>query len=288
MKISAKVRLLNFFRQVWMIPVLESFLASKTQGLPPNHFICKWVPNPYQYRSGSLRRIRQGGVQLEVDISDYIGHYLYFAFEDSSANALFRQVTAVSHVVDVGANLGWTALRMASLAPQGWVMAFEPDRENFTRCQANVSLNSFPNLFLFQVGLGSQPGTATMEVRTPSNRGGNRISPSSEPTNKTIEMARLDDMLSQFPDNRIDLIKIDVEGFELHVLRGAEQTLKQCKPVLFIELDDNNLRDQGDSARELVQFLEGHGYQTLEDAATGTKISSSTSFDHCHMDILAK
>jgi hypothetical protein len=83
------------------------------------------------------------------------------------------------------------------------------------------------------------------------------------------------------------LIKVDVEGFELHVLRGAEKTLRQCKPALFIELDDNNLSDQGDSAEKLVSYLEDLGY-AITDAGTGAPVRSGKPFTNCHTDIIAR
>jgi hypothetical protein len=125
-----------------------------------------------------------------------------------------------------------------------------------------------------------------MEVRAPSNLSGNRIVPSGV-GNTPVEVWPLDEIIETFPGTRIDLIKIDVEGYELHVLRGSLQTLKRCRPVLFIELDDNNLRDQGDSAQSLVKYLEELGY-SITDAVNGSPVRSDQSFTNCHTDIIAR
>jgi len=223
---------------------------------------------------------------MSVDISDYMGHYFYFGFDDPSNRALFSQVHNATRIVDVGANIGWTALRMASIAKNGWVMAFEPDPLNHQRCKENVNLNSFENLQLFPVALGSETGHATMEVRTPYNFGGNRIIPGGG-EGRLVSLRKLDDMVDEFPDSQIDLLKIDVEGYELEVLRGAAQLIKRCKPILFVELDDNNLRDHGSSAADLVESLESNGYVHIKNHITGLQVDSSQSFTNCHLDILA-
>lgn len=286
MTLPLRVRFLNFFRQIWMIPVLESMLTRLTYRADPVKGVSKWVPNPYQYASPSLREFERDGVRMQVDISDYIGHYLYFGFADPSTSKLFSLVKSDSHIVDIGANIGWTALRMASMTTGGWVQAFEPDPRNHTRCMTNVNRNKLPNLHVNQLALGSARGQGQMEVRTPSNLGGNRVGPGGIGSTP-VEIYPLDQLIERFPDPRIDLIKIDVEGYELQVLRGAMQTLQRCKPVLFVELDDNNLRDQGDSAQSLVKYLEELGYSICE-AVTGIPIRSEQSFVNCHTDIIAR
>lgn len=267
---------------------MESFLARQTQDLSPNNFVSKWVPNPYQYRQGSLRTIDRYGIKMEVDISDYIGHYLYFGFLDHSAEKLFSLCTETSNVIDVGANIGWTALRLARKAVKGKVYAFEPDPFNRDRCLENVKRNALGNLEVFPLALGNTESTINMEVRTPSNRGGNRIAPRGLGGTVPVQVGRMDQMTPISELEKIDLIKIDVEGFELQVLKGASGVLRKHKPILFVELDDDNLRDQGDSATELIRFLEERGYASITNAVNGETISSAMSFANCHMDILAK
>ncbi len=288
MNLPIKVRVLNVFRRLLMIPFLESFLAGNTSGLPPDHWICKFVPNPYQYEPGSFRILERNGIRMQVDVSDYIGHYIYFGFEDPSYRTLFSLCSPTSHVLDIGANIGWTALRLAGIAREGRVIGFEPDPMNFDQCHSNVERNDLKNIQVYPLALGDRAGSASMEVRTPSNRGGNRISPAGTEPGKMVEVMRLDDFLSAHPLDRVDLIKMDVEGFELHVLRGAEKTLRQFKPSLFIEVDDNNLRDQGDSAPLLVRFLEQLGYVNILHAESSQPVSSLMNFEGCHFDIIAR
>ena len=80
-------------------------------------------------------------------------------------------------------------------------------------------------------------------------------------------MTTLDGFLGERTSLPGDWIKIDVEGYEARVLRGAAATIARCRPGLFIEVDDANLRGQGDSAGGLLKWVEGTGYE-IPDAAT--------------------
>lgn len=284
MKLPFRVRALNIFRRVWMLRPLETWLAAQTAGRSPSALICKFVPNPYQYPRGSLRLLERESVRMTVDISDYVGHYLYFGFKDAGIERLFALCGENSIVIDVGANIGWTCLRMAGKARQGHVIAFEPDPVNAARCLANAALNGFPNLKIETLALGETDGLASMEVRTPANLGGNRIAANGGTTPVTIR--RMDHVASVGELHRIDLIKIDVEGYELKVLKGARETLARHKPRLFIEVDEQNLFDQGDSARDLINFLKSCGYSSFIDAATGAERHASEDFSHCHFDMI--
>ena len=288
MNLSSKTRLLNYFRNIFRLPFLESLLASMTVGKSPQHLISKLVPNPYQYPPATIRVLKRNGVTMQVDMSDYIGHYLFFGFADSGMDKLFSLCKADSIVLDVGANIGWTVLNMAKIAEQGKVVGFEPDPHNFERCSQNMLLNNFKNGVAFPLGLGNENRPMNIEIRSMSNRGGNRIAPAGSGATRMVEVVRLDDFSLARELPRVDLIKIDVEGYELNVLRGAEDLLKKHRPILFLELDDNNLLDQGDSALALIRFLGEVGYKEISHALDESKITTNTNFTNCHFDIIAK
>ena len=287
MRITIKVKIFNFFRNVFKIPVLERVLVSLTSGKQPHHLICKLVPNPYQYTPGEYRDIDREGLKLRMDISDYIGHYLYFGFLHTGIISLLSLCKKNFCVIDIGTNIGWTVLNFAKISETGMVIGFEPDPFNYSVCKSNIDRNSFSNLLVLPFGLGEAAAQLQMEVRTPENRGGNRIAPSNGKGSVAVAVKRLDDVEEVSKLSVINLMKLDVEGYELKVLRGAQKIIHRHKPVLFIEVDDNNLRDQGDSATELILFLQSCGYQTFTHAETKNTISASTDFSHCHFDIIA-
>lgn len=288
MDLSPKVRVLNFFRNIFKISFLERFLASQTRGKSPDHFVCKLVPSPYQYIPNSLRTFNRNGITMKIDISDYIGHYLYFGFKDDEIETLFNLCKEGSNVLDIGTNIGWVAHNLAQLSKTGLVYGFEPDPFNYDRCAENISLNNLKNLIVFPIGLGADQANLGMQVRTPSNLGGNRITPSGTSSTRMVEIKKLDDVEMVQQLSKIHLVKIDVEGYELKVLRGGEQTLKKHHPILFIELDDNNLKDQGDSALDLIRFLLALGYTSISRADTKEEVSICTNFGNTHFDIIVR
>jgi len=285
--LSARVRFLNFFRNVFKLSFLENELKNFTLGKSTDNFFSKLVPNSYQYPPNSVRTVYRNALRLQVDLSDYVGHYLYFGFQEKSLDKLFLLCNKNSYVLDVGANIGWTLLKMASISKSGKVIGFEPEPFNYSICRKNISLNTLDNVMVLPVGLGIEKSTAMMEIRTLSNRGGNRVSPQYKEGSVSVRIDRLDgiDEIKGWP--KIDLIKIDVEGYELHVLEGAGTILSDFKPTLFIEVDDNNLRDQGKSARLLVSFLVNQGYKNILNAETDDEVTINTDFKNCHFDIIA-
>ena len=98
-------------------------------------------------------------------------------------------------------------------------------------------------------------------------------------------MITLDEYIEQQQIPKIDFIKIDTEGYEMHVLKGAVETLKKFRPLLFVELSDDNLRQQNNTPQELVLFLNGLGY-SAKNAETNEIISPQSNLHNCFMDIL--
>jgi FkbM family methyltransferase len=288
MKITPRVRFLNFFRIIFKVPFLEKFLSTLTQGKSPNHFFSKFVPNPYQYPANSYRQIHLSGIQMTIDISDYLGHCLYFGIdgkERQSHKHLFALVSNGYDILDIGSNIGFTVLSMAQLSIKGKVIGFEPDRLNYERCLININQNNFGNINLYNIGLGSEDMSIPMEVRTEFNRGGNRVALNGK--GEIIEVKKLDNLFPSLNISKVDLVKIDVEGYELHVLQGAKKLLQQFKPTLFIELSDDNLRYHGGSAKELIEFLVRTGYSSIVKADSNFEIKTDFNFKNCHFDIIA-
>ncbi|HEY8937846.1 MAG TPA: FkbM family methyltransferase, partial [Cyclobacteriaceae bacterium] len=155
---------------------------------------------------------------------------------------------------------------------------FEPDSDSFDSLQKSVNRNEFKNIKLFKTALGAEAGTAELFKVYVNNPGANRIlsqKPDKETKSEIVEIATLDSFYQKEIFKKIDLIKIDVEGFELFVLRGARQLIDKWKPILFIELADVNLKQQNCSAVEVIEFVEGLGYHVL-DAQTMLPIERKT------------
>lgn len=289
MRLSIKTKLLNAIREPLRLKPFEVLLRKMVFNKEPNSLIGKLVPNNYQYPKNSVRRFRFYNVLLEADIHDYMGHYLYFNFKDQGHDSLFRLVKESQIILDIGTNIGSTMLRFLSeVGINGFVYGFEPDPINFQEATKNLSLNNFRNYKLFNLGLGNEKGSLSMVTPVESNRGGNRISikDSVDSANK-VEIVTLDSLNLDKEINKIDLVKIDVEGFELKVLEGGIDLIKKFRPIFFIELDNNNLKEVGDSASDLIEFLNSLNY-SITHSLTKEPVDKNYDFANCHFDIIAK
>lgn len=150
-------------------------------------------------------------------------------------------------VVDAGANIGLISVPLAHhLRPRGGtVLAFEPQRLIFYMLAGNTAIAGLENLVCHQMALSSEPGTLVVPRVDPhSQRDFGMVSLQRDPGNE--EALELDgepvtamtiDMLGLV---QLDLLKIDVERMELDVLAGAEETIRRCRPVIWIEVWPEN------------------------------------------------
>src|SRR6185369_17454681 len=234
---------------------------------------------------------KRNDIIFRVDISDYIGHYIYFGFKDPSINSLFDLVNPGDTIYDIGANIGFTLLNFAKLTgAKGYVFGFEPDPVNFSQCTQNIGLNNFQNIEVHNFGLGKEKSQNKLYVDSENNRGGNRILTDETGTGKEfsiINVISLDEWVTDRNPFKIDLIKIDTEGYEMNILSGSQQTLARYAPILFIEVDDNNLRLQGHSAKLLIEFLITMGYQ-VQRSDNNNQVDLSTNFLNCHFDVVCR
>jgi FkbM family methyltransferase len=164
-------------------------------------------------------------------------------------------------VVDVGANLGLYSLAMADVAgPAGRVISFEPDPDLCSLLRTNCAANRAANIEAVQAALGRASDKMTLH-RLTLNSGGNHLgSQNGGEIGRTVlvEVAAFD---SLFPGVRPDFIKVDVQGWELNVLRGMERTLAASDPVIFLEFWPEGLRRAGNSPGEMFSLVRDLGFR---------------------------
>lgn len=290
---SFKTKFFNIFRYPFTLPVLERLPLFFAKRARPESYIFKFIPNNYQYRSLTRRKVERNGIAYELDLSDFIQCAVFWNNIDRPLLKLFSLCKQGFTILDVGANIGHVALNMAQkVGKNGKVFTFEPEPRNFRSLQKNIALNPWATDRIVAVneGMGSSPGVFTMYLVNKLNRGGNRIllnQNGQEHTEKVeIRVAVIDQFIREQKITRVDLLKIDVEGFEYEVLKGAEETLKAYKPTLFVELSENNLKQNGASSKMVIELLENLNY-TIEEAEKGNRVSSQDSFRDRHFDIIA-
>jgi 2-polyprenyl-3-methyl-5-hydroxy-6-metoxy-1,4-benzoquinol methylase len=138
--INTKVKIFNVFRSVFKINFIGEALARSIRSDNfLSNFLSKLAPNNYQYPKNTYRKTKINGISLNLDISDYIGHYIYFGFKDAGFKELIKLSKNKQTIFDIGANIGFTALNMANSTSGNKVYAFEPDPFNYQRLEGNFS-----------------------------------------------------------------------------------------------------------------------------------------------------
>ena len=167
-------------------------------------------------------------------------------------------------LLDVGANLGSFSLTLARLCPDCIVHSFEPSPETFMRLKANMARNQKVNVKIHPLALGKETGHLQF-VNDQSSPGTNHLVGQAEMTAGStieVEVSTIDQFLKTNGEPKVAFLKIDVEGFEADVLRGAAHTLlnHRCQAGL-IELCPGNLRRVGSSVEDLLECVEQVGWR---------------------------
>jgi FkbM family methyltransferase len=289
--LNGKTKVLNSVRALFMNPLGEGFLHSCISSCGQATQIHKLAPNHYQYPKPTWRVAKRNGIHYRLDISDFLDWNIYFGLVEGEKELLYGLCKAGDTVIDIGTNLGETVLHFSRLVGErGSVVGFEADPRTYKKCEANLQLNQSKNIRLENFALAHQREKFRLYVDNEFNSGGNRIllgSPAQKKDFVEIEALPFDDYVEEKKLNRVDVIKIDVEGFEMRVLAGAERTIERFHPKLFIELDDQNLRANQNSARELVEWVGKFGYQ-MRSSATSETVTSASDFSNCHYDLICE
>jgi FkbM family methyltransferase len=253
----------------------------------PRHWLARFFrPDIIDYRGCPPRRAIRGGITYDLDLSDYIEWTIYFGIERDEKTALFELAETGQTVLDIGTNVGEVLMNLADrVGNDGRAIGFEPNPQTLLKCRHNLGLNGFANVEVHELALGDRPGHLLLGRPQQTNAGADRIVRSGDKAVE-VQVTTLDEFVSERKLERIDLIKIDVEGFDLNVLRGGQQSIERFRPTLFIELSHANLREQGDHPAALVKWLYDRGY-SVADAVSGATITAEDDFNNCFTDIIA-
>jgi FkbM family methyltransferase len=155
--------------------------------------------------------------------------------------ALLQSCLAPDAVVaDVGAHIGVVTVLLAGLCPKGHVFAFEPAAENRAHLMANIGANTLDNVTVQGVAVFDLDGEICLEYDA-GFPGGSHVGGAGA----TVPSVRFDTWAGQTGIDRLDLVKLDVEGVELAVLDGAAETLRRLRPILVVECNPVALRRFG-------------------------------------------
>jgi len=209
------------------------------------------------------------GVRLFIDLSDHvIGlNILRGQYEQDEIRFVRRVLEEGDCAIDVGGHIGFFTMQMAAMVgPGGRVYAFEPFDANADLLERSIAENGFGDRILFQrAAAGAASGTATLTFPVETlNSGGayllrNGSAPLAGNRKKDVPVVALDALEMRRP---IRFIKMDVEGAEPQVVRGATRLIKEDRPVILSELHPTQLeRASGVTADAFLAEMRGLGYR---------------------------
>jgi FkbM family methyltransferase len=215
------------------------------------------------------------GVTYDLDLSQGIDFAIFLGniYERQTKAALRKLVSPASLVLDIGANIGAHTLHLAQLVgPSGRVMAFEPTNFAFRKLSRNLALN--PSLasrveayhcFLTANDGASVPNAVYSSWPLAKEAGLHAQHLGREMQTEAAQARSLDSILSQRADRKVQLVKLDVDGFECDVLRGATTMLRDARPVFIMELAPYVLEERGTSLDELLSYFVPNGYALYDE-----------------------
>ncbi len=220
--------------------------------------------NPFEleYDLGSLVDITPKDREFRMCVAPrYIDRYTKGSYESMSADLLLNQLKTAAVLVDVGAHYGFYSLLAGTSRKGVTVLAFEPVAENFRILQRNIDLNPVEDVRLFNVAVSDHEGRRAFNITEASDSCGFYPHPLTRTIRQVDAEAVCLDAYRDVIGDRPVIIKVDTEGHELHVLRGAEKLLSGHRDVrLFLECNPKLLKKAGASPEDLLERIGELGF----------------------------
>ena len=215
------------------------------------------VPTVYGFRI-NVNPASDKGVDAEIN--------LYGTYELGTAHILGNILEEGDSFIDAGANIGFFSLMASKMvASSGKVYSFEPFPESLELLNANIKLNGIENISVFDFALGSAHSEERIYPE-PENRGGSSLVKneySDEDGSVMVSVKPLAEISEIINDDSIKAIKVDVEGWELEVLKGCSKLLNSVNPpVLMLEYISDSLR-KDEERLELVDHIRALGHYKI-------------------------
>ncbi|MBP6272087.1 MAG: FkbM family methyltransferase [Fluviicola sp.] len=213
---------------------------------------------PAVERAGKLIIQTLHGVKLLIDPAKDKGVELALyqtgTYEKGTIQLLGDFLKKGSVFMDIGANIGlMSTIASKIVGEKGRVYAVEANPKTIEVLRHNCAINQCENIEILPIALASEKGSAILYENWNVNRGGASLISQGDEHGITVSKERLDDLFSQ--DSPVHLVKIDVEGFELEVLKGGVAWFKTQQPVFIIEVSTQRSNQEGATPESIMSFV---------------------------------
>jgi FkbM family methyltransferase len=212
-------------------------------------------------------------------IRDGLGRDIYYKLgvyqEDYISSFLLKEtgINSDDLVIDIGANIGWYSLVLSS-KNRPTVLAFEPDKLNYSLLKENTELNARTNIRPFNLALGNEKGKMTLFLYKKYNLGRHSfIKQKNSMSSEEVEVTVLDKFLDELGLGRkkIKLIKIDIEGFEYIAMQGATSALRRTE-YLITEFTPNLMKEINQEPMDYINLVRNLGFNISVISPSGLSI----------------
>jgi len=205
------------------------------------------------------------GYRMNLDLADWIQRNIYLgSYEQQQTAKLLSHLRSRMTFVDVGANVGYYTALASSIVGTGRVISYEPNPDTFHHLDEWVRDNRAKNITLVNAALGSTEGMLTTHFAEGENHTASLVvalAPSDTRKKTVVTVRTLDTETERLSIQHIDVMKIDVDGFESEVLKGASRLLREGRiGAILCEFSEDWLDEVGSSSRELAAFLTARGF----------------------------
>lgn len=221
--------------------------------------------------------VTRRGLRFELDLREGIDLSIFFlgVFEPLTVRAIRRLAPRGGVALDIGANIGFHTLQLAdSLGPTGSVIAFEPTDYAYRKLMRNLELNPHlaQRITPIQAFLDSNAQTGVLPERVYSSWRVDHAATDAHPKHfgslnalGNAQHFTLDEFVRGAGVSRVDVVKMDVDGFECRVLGGAQSLLNDAQPTFIAELCPYALQEQNASAAEMLGHFERRDYEFYDE-----------------------
>ncbi len=247
----------------------------------------KWIVRSIILRKSSNTKAKMvivrnfdSDLRLQLDRSKAMGASIYWTGFHEYRELLFLHDFLKNDMVllDIGANIGEYSIFAAKRLTQGKVVAFEPVPTLRKMLDENIELNQFTNVIVKPFGLSDEVGSFPIYfVGENENEGQATFFPGLHSNQRSVvaDLKKLDDVWSHLSLDRLDFIKMDIEGSELKALQGGRATLTRFRPLVMLEVSEVTYQAAGYSLKGVSDFFETLKYLPFAVDKMGKLISSS-------------
>lgn len=222
--------------------------------------LAMWLYQRCSIPDVEVETLLDGTLWMKLCLKVWVDYNIYCLgmYEAPLARFFIRSLRPGSVVLDIGAYIGQYTLLAAKYASAGRVIALEPHPISYQRLQAHVACNRLGNVCILHQAAGQMPGRLPFALSEQASDSGFSSGWSGETIE--VEVVPVDEVVRQMNLKRVDVMKVDVEGAEGQVLRGAQETLARFHPLLIVEIDRYREQAFGDAPEAILGYLQNLGY----------------------------